>query len=219
MDARMRSRMAAAGLVAVTVGGMVGCVGYTAAPKDYNASVWTDPNAPATRDVGATAMRWVVHRFPPEGGDGRLTAPLEGTDAAARDGGARFIVNAPKGMRYEAYLWLVRAVGHGAAPVTPSTQTLPAYHLGRVYVMGDQATVDIIRPVPEMGKGPDGKPVYQGITVTLRGGLKPWTYVSHQTWSMGSMPALTLNYLPASRDGVTGPREEAVAQPNEPPGN
>lgn len=207
----------AAACVAMFLGG---CVGYTAAPKEPNTSIFTDPNAPATRDVAAKAMRWAVYRYPPEGGDGRLTG--WDTDASTWEGAPRFVINVPAGTRYEVYERLVRDVGKGAAMVTLNTDTLPTYHLGRVYVMGDMASVDIIRPVAEMGRGPDQLPVYQGMTIQLRGGLKPWQYVSHKTWSMGSMPALTLNYAPDNANGVTAPLQlkpialpDAVAQPNE----
>lgn len=201
---------AAAALVA-------GCVGYTAAPKEPGESVFTDPNAPATRDVAATALRWVVWRYPPEGGDGRLRSWEQEGDRGAWAGTSRFIINVPAGTRWEVYERLIRDVGRGAAPVTPQTETLPAYHLGRVHVLGDEASVDVVRPVPEMGPGPDGRPVYQGVTVKLRGGVRPWTVIGSKTWSMGSMPAMALNYAPTDPRGVTGPRpaDTAIARPDE----
>ncbi|MBX3358644.1 MAG: hypothetical protein KF745_09470 [Phycisphaeraceae bacterium] len=200
-----------------------GCVGYTSAPATREESVFADPNAPATRDVATKALRWTAYRYPPEGGDGRT----QGWDQKQSDLKAsgeklppRFAINLPPTTRPETYRRVVEDVGLGAVMLTPETQGLPTYYLGRVYILGDQASVDVIRPVAEFSN-PE-KVTYQAITVRLRGGLKPWTVISNTPWTLGSVtppapnfyvpePEPTLQYAsPASTEEPPAP--EAVPE-------
>jgi hypothetical protein len=63
-------------------------------------------------------------------------------------------------------------------------------------VSGDEAKVDVIRPIKGLNAGPEGRPITQPITVRLRGGLKPWHVTSHNVWSFNSLPTPPLYYMP-----------------------
>lgn len=205
-----------------------GCVGYTSAPATRQESVFSDPNSPATRDVATKALRWTAYRYPPEGGDGR-TAGWDQKQTELKAQGEklppRFAINLPPATRPETYRRVVDEVGLGAVMLTPETQGLPTYYLGRVFIMGDEASVDVIRPVKEFSTS--DKITYQAITVRFRGGLKPWTVISNTPWTLGAVsppapnfyvpePPPTLYVTPSNTAAETPVPEAIPAEATEP---
>src|SRR5688572_5312981 len=180
--ATLLTGLALSGVIGAGVGGMGGCVGATANPSlNTRETVFNNPNAPSTWDTASTAMRWVVRRYPPQGADGRLVG-WEDLDIPAggktykRDGveltaPARFIINMPVGTRRTVYDRVVDAVGLGAvgptqenAPDAGAGAAIPIYHVMRVHVMGDEARVEILRPISTPAEA-GGKALYQAVNV------------------------------------------------------
>ena len=68
---------------------------------------------------------------------------------------------------------------------------LPVYSVTRVWLRGDKATVDVVRPVTLDGMQPteentDGVAyTYQKVTLRLEGGFRPWRVVGTREWPIG----------------------------------
>ncbi|MBC7836131.1 MAG: hypothetical protein H7Y88_13680 [Phycisphaerales bacterium] len=199
-----------------------GCVGYTATPASQDESIFSSPNAPATHDLMAVSLRWVIRRYPPSGGDGRYTIwddqlPTETTDDLVVSD--RVILNLPRGVRRSVYRRILERVSPLAHPVTVETiaEGLPIYHVGRVFITGDEAKVDIFKPVTAIGnRSPSGEQLYQAVTVRLRGGFKPWHVTSHHVWTVGALPVPPLAYMSVDDNAFSAPLPAPVeAAPSE----
>ncbi len=181
------------------VGALTACVGYSghSGPKEVE-DPFNNPNVVSSKDVAATALEWVIKRYPPTGEDGRLTMWREFEEAdtdAAGNAVPRLAINlGHEGVRQSTYDEFCRRAGRGAVPLTPETESLPIYHVGRVWVEGDMATVDIFRPVVPWPDGSANLRAYQAITVRLRGGMKPWGVVAHRVWGIGATTVPGLVY-------------------------
>jgi len=192
-----------------------GCVGATSTPSlSTTETAFNNPNAPSTFDVAATALRWVVRRYPPTGGDGRilhwedLDLPAAGETYTTPDGDTitvepRLLINLPVGTRHNIYQRVVRQVGLGAAAPTPdlvapdgSNPALPIYHVTSVVVMGDSARVHILRPLAPSALSESGLPLYQPLTLQLRGGFRPWHVTAAGSLTMGIVEPPPIHYLP-----------------------
>jgi hypothetical protein len=157
-----------------------GCVSWASYPAGPGETAVKNPNDPTILNVIETGLEWVVRKYPP------------GTTGD----GPKLAINLPQGIRERVYERMAVRVGHGAAPLRSDTATLPVYHVAQVRIRGDEAAVDIIRPVVELGAGPDGGPVYQEIRVNMRGGMGPWHIVSHREWTPGTVAQMPeLNFL------------------------
>ncbi|HYE02988.1 MAG TPA: hypothetical protein VD963_07110 [Phycisphaerales bacterium] len=206
--------------VAAALAALTSCVGYTAHPLSKDESAFSDPNSPTAHDVMAVAARWVVRHYPPGGDEGRYQIFDDPGVADTQDHGGRFVLNVPAGMRAATYRRVLSETSRLALPVTAENidAGLPVYHVGRVWVWGDQAKVDIFKPVSPLGRrGPGGEPLYQAVTVNLRGGFKPWGVTSHHVWTVGALPVPPLHYLGDGPEAMTRPREaedEAASPPD-----
>ncbi|MDX2148524.1 MAG: hypothetical protein SFZ23_13480 [Planctomycetota bacterium] len=189
-----RALLPAALVLFAGVAGLSGCVGYSSYPIVETAHVAsTDPNLYTTREVSAVALAWVISRYPPESARGYEVL-----------GEPRAYVNAIPDLRRSNYLKLservTKATGIQVLPVDSSAggSGLPIYHVGRVWVRQGDAKVDILRPISAFGPGPDGRPVYQCVTVMLQGGLGPWTVKGTLTREPGLVDVPPLYYIPAT---------------------
>jgi hypothetical protein len=191
-----RGRWSCAGALlagAVLAAGLfpAGCVGHNVYPPIEGEPGFTNPNNDPMPQLIIASLRWVVLRYPPN-------EQVEwNPPAAALPEGDRFAVNLPSGMNREVAFRTVEQIGFGAQAMIPGNEGLPTYHISRIWVSGDEAKVDLLRPVPGLASsGPGRPPVTQGITVRLRGGMQPWRVTSHRVWSMNSMSVPPLNYVP-----------------------
>jgi hypothetical protein len=190
-----RMGAAAAGLVAgatvlAALGSMTGCVGYNSYPKEQGVRGFNNPNSDPIPPIMTEAVRWAITRYPavtPAEWSPPLGVPPEGS---------KFAVNLPVGVNRLVYLRVVDRIGFGAVPMEPGNERLPTYHISRIWVSGDEAKVDIVRPVPGMPATANGTPATQGITVRLRGGLNPWHVTSHRVWALNALPVPALNFVP-----------------------
>lgn len=187
------ARRLAAALVTVGVAGLTGvqpgCVGYNVYPPMEGERGFTNVNSDPFPPIIISSLQWVTTRYPPHA-EGEWRQPAAGQPAPTP-----FVVNLPQGMNRMLGERIVTQVGPDARPVAPGNEGLPTYHVARVWVSGDEAKVDIVRPVPNVAFTAQGRPVTQGMTLRLRGGMKPWHVTSHRVWSFNSMPVPALNYL------------------------
>lgn len=167
-----------------------GCVGYHAYPPIEGYPALSNPNQVNVQTVTVTAMKWVLPRYAP---DGTVIWDLP-HNPEAQD--MAFSVNMPVGVKREVYLRSVGQMSPNARPLTPETADLPTYHIVRVWIAGDEAKVDLIRPLPDIGASADGSVPTQGLTVNLRGGFKPWHVTAHKRWAVGAMEMPQAYYLP-----------------------
>lgn len=177
---------------------MTGCVGYGSWPPVEGADLAaTNPNVPYTVETTTLALQWVLQRYP---------VPGAGTSPVGLDE-PRFAVNLPAGLRRGNYIRIASAAG--GTPVTPDNAgELPVFHIGRVWIRGGTAKVDVLRPMFELPRRADGSYVYQCVTVLMEGGFRPWGVTGTQTREPGLVPVPDLYYLPATEF----PEQEARIQ-------
>jgi hypothetical protein len=209
-----------AGLIstALLAGAMNGCVGYNVYPPELGTSGFTNPNSAPMYQIMTEALTWAVKKYPP-GSQLPPTAsdvpiPASEAEAAAAISGtgvepARVAISLFSTMSSEVYRYAVKEIGQGAVPLTPQSEHLPRYMVSRVWVLGDEAKVDVFRPVEGMGTD-NGVAMYQPITVNLRGGMKFWRVTSYRVWSIGTFAAPAPEYLPGS---VPTPVHEPAPEP------
>jgi hypothetical protein len=178
------SLLVALGLALATLSGCH--VGYNVYPPMEGERGFTNVNSDPFPTVMTESLRWVVLRYPPNA-NAEWRQPAEGNV-----GISPFIINLPAGLRPAIADKIVENVGSGALPVTQGNENLPTYHIARVWISGDEAKVDVIRPV--FGLTPDDKPLSQALTLRLRGGVAQWHVTSHRQWAFNALQAPALNY-------------------------
>lgn len=152
-----------------------------------------DLNSRQMQDAMAAALRWTVLRYPPAGGS---------------QGGEMLAINLPPGIGETGYAYVAERVGEGAVPLTEdNAQRLPVYHVTRVWLRGERARVDVVRPLYEMGSKPGGGTVYRGVQLRLGGGWEPWRVTSSSEYEVGVLEAPALN--PIGSVPATGHSNEA----------
>jgi hypothetical protein len=215
MGRTMNRNFLHAGLVCITLGAgaLSGCVGWNVYPPEVGTSGFTNPNSQPMYQMMTESLKWAVRKYPP-GGQTLPTAsdvpiPPSEADAAAavrRANGepARIAVSLFSSMQRDLYEYAVSEIGQGAVPLTPETEHLPRYLVSRVAIRGDEAKVDVFKPVIGVGS----ETLYQPITVTLRGGMKYWRVTAYRVWSIGTFPPPAPEYLPGSYS--TAPDDAAV---------
>jgi hypothetical protein len=181
----------AAGLALGALAAAGGCVSYASYPAVARDTALNDPNTPALEEVMVSGLKYVVEKYPPPADAGEVAGE---TRQGAESGGATLALNLPQGLTPTAYERVARHVGHGAAPLTADTSHLPIYHVSYMRVRGDQAQINIVRPVLELGLTPSGTPVMQEIKLQLRGGLQPWHVISSREWDPGLVDLPPLSY-------------------------
>jgi hypothetical protein len=149
---------------------MTGCAGYANYPQIGTSDVAVNnPNVAPTPEAAFTALKWVIRRYPVEG---------------------PYTVNMPSGTYRRTGERVIELLKDpDARLLTPTNQHLPCYHIKRVWVRGERATVEVLRPVlrPPMDK-PAGTPdtIYQSFWVKCEAGWKPWRVVHARAWPIGS---------------------------------
>lgn len=182
-------------LVAGVILGSLGCVGYSSYPKVEGAAP-SSPNFIHVRPVVAESIKAVVAKYHPQSA-------------------GPYAVNLPVGLTPTGREEIMAALGAEAMDLTPRSEHLPIYHVGRVWVRGTNAKVDIIRPVLELGPMPSGQPTYQGMTVWLEGGINKWWVEMIQPWSIGVVEPPELNYVVVPPPAPSTKPVDASAEPVE----
>jgi len=133
-------------------------------------------NSMNMKNAMAAALRWTAMRYPPPGGDN-----------------APFAINLPAGSSEETYARVASLIGHGAQPISEANaKSLPVYHITRVWLRGEIARIDVVRPVFEVADKPTGGMVYRGVEVRLASGWSPWHVTGSSEYEIGVLepPAL-----------------------------
>lgn len=147
-----------------------GCAGYANYPKLGRDDVAVNnPNTAPVPEAEFVALRWVVRRYPVNG---------------------PYTVNFPEGTYRRTGERLTAMLDDpNAKMLTPAAAGLPCFHVKRVWVRGERATVEILRPVlrPPMDipTGSESKPLYQSFWVKCEAGWKPWRVVHARAWPIG----------------------------------
>lgn len=186
----------------VGVGTLSGCVGYAVYPPMEGERGFSNVNSDPFPPVMTEALRWTALRYPPNE-HAEWHQPAKGNV-----GTSTFAVNLPPGMNREIGERIAKNIGMGAQPMLPGNEQLPVYHISRVWVQGDEAKVDVIRPVSNVAFDAQGSPVTQGITIRLRGGMEPWHVTSHRLWSYNALETPALAYLPGSQMEAAAPQAQ-----------
>jgi hypothetical protein len=217
-----KSTMAVLCVAGIALGSLGGCVGYDVVGETGREPGFKNANSPAVHNIMAEAVRWTVTRYPPYERAEWDAGPTSLGNRIPIEGDEVFAVNLPPGTRREVYLMVVSKAGPGAVPMAPGREAMPTYHVSRVWVGGDEARVDVIRPVPGLyaGEATGGEPATQGISLRLRGGVRPWRVTSHNMWTLGAMEVPPLCYVPEAPPPLAGypgwketPREEPASMP------
>ncbi|MGE3107421.1 MAG: hypothetical protein AB7G11_00785 [Phycisphaerales bacterium] len=191
---------------------MSGCVGYSNYPAMQGAGGGKNTNVADLYENAAFAMKWCMSHYPP----GEAMAPMTETyhpwtKARRQEIGQDVAISFLPGMRRESCLRMMELIGPGAVPLTPESEHLPIYRVSSVDVNGDEARVTVHRPIGTLSSG---EPLYQAITIKLRGGLRRWTVTSHRVWDVATVTPPPAMYLPAAGD-VTGSSAVETAPTNE----
>ncbi len=196
-----------------------GCVGYSNYPAMQGAGGGSNTNIPDMYENAAFAIKWAIQHYPP----GHAIAPMTETyhtlsKAQRYEPGDPVAVGFLPAMRRDSCLRMIELIGPIALPLTPENEHLPIYRVSTVDVNGDAARVTVHRPIGTLASG---EPIYQAITIKLRGGLRRWTVVSHRVWDVATVNPPEAIYLPAvgevTRDSVAEPSDDLLMPDSEMP--
>lgn len=203
----------AAGIATV----LTGCVGYSTYPAIQGAGGGKNPNVGDVFDNVAFSYKWMMRNYPP----GTSSSPTEEisvpTDKAGAATAGTVAISFLPGMRRESCLRVMEIIGPGAVALTPETESLPTYRISTLDVLGDSARVTVHRPV---GSDSAGNPIYQAVTLRLRGGMNRWHVVSHRVWGVNTVQPPQAVYLPSAGaptpmlPEATGDGAESGGEPN-----
>ncbi|MBX3321607.1 MAG: hypothetical protein KF757_01315 [Phycisphaeraceae bacterium] len=158
-----------------------GCVSYSTYPEVKGLAP-SNPNFIHVKPIVRESIKEIITQF-------------------HQDEFGTFAVNLPKGMTLEAQYSILDALDDRARLLTSQTLDRPIYHVGRIWVRGTHAKVDIVRPILELGPSPSDVVTYQGMTVWLEGGVYPWGVTRVQPWSIGVVSPPELNLLDEETPG------------------
>lgn len=201
MLSRTRTRIAG---VAAALLALAGCTSviYDSNPEGTAAQLEEKPDfaSNTVQNLLAECVRWAVERYP---------APdIDGDEAW-------FAINLPRGLTREQYIEVATRISDRAAPVTPEVEYLPTYHVGWVWMRGDEARVDVFRPVYRLSRG--GRMVHQAITLHLHRRWASWRVERTQPWEPGVVALPPMFYLPAEEAEVVGGAEHTPEAPSAAP--
>ncbi len=176
--------------------GLAGCSSTTNYPEIENTKLtFEDPNEWRTVAAMIVAARYVGTRYVP--GEGPRFETADPNDVAEPKVAYPMVLNAPPGLRRTYYSRLCREVGASVEPMSESVANaidageetqIPVFHIGRVWIREQRAEIDVYRPMPELGRGTDGKQIYQMVTVRMTGGFQPWRAIHGRAWAPGAFP-------------------------------
>lgn len=172
------------GLVGVLVmGGFgAGCVSYTNVPVPESAPAFESANHTQSIAVVRAALIGVINRHPVDGA---------------------YFVNLPAGTTPETFEKIASRLP--GEPMMPTDElrgefdSLPTYHIGRIWIRASDAKVDVIYPFTGM----DGTTSMENVTVWLSGGVRHWRIYRYQNWSAGTIPMPPM-YVPIVEDLTQG---------------
>jgi len=195
------------------VGTLPGCAGWdTWPPTDPVDSVPNRDDA-AIAQTMMLALGRVIAEYPPRGREGQAVAinvpsPLVGKPVYRQI--AREVEAEPN-------------VDRLVTPLDEAGLALPIYHVAGVRIRTGKAEIDILRPIFDAGQLDRAEltndMAYEGYTVRLSGGFRPWHVTWVERFVPGIIPTPALNLIdeipPGSFSEPGGP-PEAEQVPEEP---
>jgi hypothetical protein len=151
-----------------------------------------DPNLYSQTLAVTRALEWVINKYPIET---PRSITRNDTEAGGKPASAGTIaVNLTEGTSPETYEKICRELskqlGVQAVPLTQqiaASNNMPIYHIGRVWIRQQTAKIDVFRPMYDLPRHKDGTPIYQCVTVNLRGWTDPWAIDGVQTREPGAI--------------------------------
>lgn len=185
-------RVPSASAVLIGLASIVGgCVGYHSYPPTPEQRARESMGERAPVDVMVRALERVTTLHPPTGTGG-------------------FAVNLPMSTPPDTYASVAHRVG--GEPLSPTSASLPTYHVAGVRVRNGKAWVDVVWPA---GEGID-----RSTTVWLEGGMQPWAVTRVQEWNSGVIPTPEPYFIMRASDAAPvepAPTEPAPAEPTPAP--
>lgn len=158
--------------VSATIALLAGCAGYQTWPSPSGQPSMLRANDAATIDVMAASLQWLIENRPPPSYEGPVA------------------INIPEGIRMAHYQGIAGRASSRAVPVMKDNAHLPTYHVVSIRIRGSDATATMLRPAMEVQPG---RWELEKYTLTLEGGLKPWTVIRPRAW-VGVAEPPSLNY-------------------------
>lgn len=114
--------------------GLAGCAMYMNYPPLEGDTSINNPNISPMPEVVEIGLLEVTRRYPVSG---------------------EYVVNLPRGMSVKNAQWVRDGLGDPARLVGPGTESLPVFHVTRVWIRGGDARVEVLAPEVR-GAGPRG---------------------------------------------------------------
>jgi len=184
--AHTAARIAGA-LAACAVWLTAGCVGYATYPAAEGQTAWAGANAPPITEATIAALAWAAERT-------ELPETPESEPAAA--------FNHYPGVSRSTYEFVSRRVGDRLAPLSMATIERPRFHVVQVRLRGADAEVDLLRPVTNMPRGPEGRYPLEPLTLHLESAAGRWRVERRQSFAIGSQQPPEPVMIPAQRDAA-----------------
>ena len=196
------------GLLAALAAGLSACAGWdTWPPSEAGDSIPNRDDAAVTQTMTASLAR-VIADYPPRGG-----------------GTQRVAVNLPERLVSEAvYRQVAREVegeidgDRVVVPLSEDAMDLPVYHVAGIRIRTNKAYVDVLRPIFGVGELDrtelTNDAAYEGYTVHLSGGFRPWHVTWVERFSPGIIPAPAINPIDRSEpEALPEALPEAMPEP------
>ncbi len=184
-------RPALVALIAIAAGLPAGgCALVASWPAIGDDTAINDPNVSPMPKVIAAGVRECMYRYP-------VIGP--------------YVINLPEGLERFRAERIAQEIGPEASIVTASDQNLPIYHVTRVWVRGDRAQVDVVRPLDEPKS-------WQRVTVYLHHTFDGWESEFVKLWPLGmATPGSLYGWLDTGAVGDPPPMESSTTlTPSEP---
>ncbi|MCR9077034.1 MAG: hypothetical protein NXI07_13425 [bacterium] len=181
---------------ALTLSTLGGCVSYTNVPEPESAPAFKSANHLQAKKVTHRALEEVVSRYP------------------MHDSQGRYSINLPAGTSLESAQEIVDGLPDGVViPFEGMDQSIPTYHIGRIWIRASDAKVDVLYPARSF----DGSAFTGNVTVWLNGGIRRWGVNRVQHWAPGTIEVPPI-YVPIPEEelemmGDTESDEQSQPEP------
>lgn len=172
---------ASIGLAGLAIASIGGCVGYTTYPAASWQVASEEMNGPPADEIMIESVKWAIERY-------------------ESDSSKAIAINLPDVVRDRTYRIIAYRAGERVLPMEAGREDMPTYHLTRLWVRGEKAEVDLLRPVDALGESPTGSPIIQAVTVYLEGGLHRWRVERARHWKIGTDAVPALHYYGGDGD-------------------
>lgn len=157
--------------------GFGGCVSYTNVPVPNSAPAFKHANSGASIKSISAAVDRVVLRHP------------------MKDSQGRYAINLPAGTTPETAREILGKLPKGAViPWVGMDDSIPVYHISRIWLRGATGKVDVVYPIDANTDG--------GVTAWVHGGDRSWYVERLQYWAPGTIPTPPV-YVPIGKDDLS----------------